>query len=346
MSSYDSEQQLPRGTEVINENSHGRKLSDNQENPKKFPAMRKSHSTGIGINRPLTPARVHSADGSSRLSVYRFKDLEKRKDKDIIQRSCSADAVFDNSEVKTSTLPVDIKPKPADMNTNKPAVKMRNNSARNPRPSSLFISSEPTKIPLSCSQSADSNFYEFPKESTSPVERKFPIKTSSSSRLEQLQNSGNISSRRGSLPRMPFTQLYPFRSHEKASTPPENWKNVVLRKKKDSPKEAAAKNNNRKSLPSVSGLKRNSVANFWALRNVFNRSASNNEATETAKNKSKTALYSRRQSLPAKEQSTGNLPFFRRSRKDRPGNSTLTPSFSVGPDQNVGWRYFKESNSR
>ena len=361
---------------------------ENAVSPDMPKIFRKANSNKIGIDRPLTPAKVNS----DHFTVYKSEknlrrktndvrrtnsaepvdkkvaeeDLEERKScmllfgenqsepnilsklnqsqPDVTQRSLSNPAASETN-LSRPNLPEKSLNKPnllksndnESVLTNFPSVRMRDKSSRTARPASLFVSSVQSKSSLSVSQSIDTNFFTSIKD-PSPAGATFGIKTSSISRLDRQISHGKIDLRRGSLPRMTPTPLFPSSPNDNASK--EFLKHVVFRKKKDSPKEAEAKNNHRKSMPSMLTKKRNSVSNFRILKSVFGRSSNTAESVPTGlpKEKIKTPLSNRRQSLPLKKQI--HQEAFRNVRNDKnlASSPSLHNSRSAASYGFFGWR--------
>ena len=426
-----------RDAETYIDGSHDDMILD-AESPDITRIFQNVHPSKIGIDRPLTPAKVN-IDGSIQLTVYKSGRVRKRRARNVIQKSLSADSPQEDSSLFHEDLKFSEKseshpnlvgeslfkpdlseeslskrdllgesfseadfseekiPKPDPFGeslskrnlsrsnqmspnnrirsnaiskenqthstpllnshnrpdflnesdskatqTGVPNVRLRSNPRRAPRPKSLFVNSEPSKVTLSVSQSVDTNFFTSAKDPNS-ASSKNSIKTASSSRLDRLIQYDNVAFRRGSLPRM--TKLYPSSPSDESVN--DTSKSISLRNKKDPLKESEAKCNHRKSLPfGFAQKKRHSVTNFRMIKNVFNRSSSAAAELTPAglpKQNCKT-ISNRRQSLPMKH---SMHDYFRSGKKGM--FSTSSPSISVSfsssnRGRSFGWLLSKATN--
>ena len=268
------------------------------DDPYSHPLLRKTRKKKVGIDRPLTPAKVNCGEGANHLSIYKSADSKEKtkieKTKTTENGTRGTKESITNAPTSESKVSSKIKffPQNEQGNDKKedlppenlppPPVKMRNKPTRSSRPASLFFEPTHSKPLLNASRSVDPNFYSsITHHSTSP---KFNIKTSSIAAVNSNQRGMNVIPRRGSLPRTSFVSLFPS-PNDKPS------KEVILRNKKSSKKETEEKNQNRKSLPAaVFGLKRS------FMKSMFSRAASLPETPETSQVKK--GVFTRRQSIP------------------------------------------------
>ena len=256
----------------------------------------KRHST-CGIDRPLTPAKVSADKGANRLSLCSNLCLDIDKEGQTKETKAPYDVTLaPRKTCDDHTTPSGSIPTVASAST----VILRRKPVRQPRPTSMFIQSECKKPPLIASKSYDADMFfsslssKSVSNSQDDVRRTHVTKMSCESSLSSLFSRGNSLPRTGDL-RIgnPVKKLNAIFRKDKSG----NSKGVVLRKKKDNPKDSSQKANFRKSLPVFFATK--SVPNFNMIKNPFSRSLTAKDFPELPIENDKNMVFYRRQSLPS-----------------------------------------------
>ena len=221
------------------------------------------------VDRPSTPARIRHSSGARRLSLY--------DNTEILALHDSANSSSSDETENGIKLGIDKKKKFLYSNSEperrkshfvddlEKSVSMRDGTG------SIPIRKVAAKVALPKSKSLESEFIN----------------------ADQVKAIKSEKNRKRSLEEA--NEKWPTVFNIASST---TTSGVTRRPKKDNAKEAESKRRNRKSLPSVFKIKRNSLPNVGLLKNMFSRSFGNSDITEPNKEKEKLDSYQRRQSLP------------------------------------------------